>query len=394
MDFRLLQTQALPQAADLWDYCFEKKGTPFYEWYFKEYALKQNRILGGFQDNGKLVTMLHLNPYVLRLRGRDWKIPYIVGVATDPVARGRHVMGELMDTAFTTLRALKVPFVILMPIYAGIYQPYGFAWTHLRKSYSLPLARLDLAGHMIDGFAVERIDTRTAEKVLAPVYERVMKRYHATVVRDHRVWENTLTTAAQENFETVIVKVDGAPRAYALYNREGETVTVQEMLAVDAPAKVRLLQYFKGLAGIYKTLKWLAADDDLTWQQLPDQSLAPREAPFMMGRVLNAAACLQSLPVPENLMGRELVLALKDEQIALNTMLVKVQFTKEGTRLLNTVDDPKVLMDVESFTQLFFGFQGSRDLERAGAIYVADEETREILDKLFPRENNFINEYF
>jgi hypothetical protein len=79
MDFRLLQPQALPQAADLWDYCFEKKGTPFYEWYFREYALKQNRILGGFREDGKLVTMLHLNPYVLRLRGRDWKVPYIVG---------------------------------------------------------------------------------------------------------------------------------------------------------------------------------------------------------------------------------------------------------------------------------------------------------------------------
>lgn len=114
MDFRLLQESALSQAADLWDYCFEKKGTPFYEWYFREYALKQNRILGGFQD-GKLRTMLHLNPYVLRVRGRDWKVPYIVGVATDPVARGHHVMGQLMDTAFTMLRAMKVPFVILNP---------------------------------------------------------------------------------------------------------------------------------------------------------------------------------------------------------------------------------------------------------------------------------------
>lgn len=393
MDFRLLQEQALPQAADLWDYCFEKKGTPFFEWYFKEYALKQNRILGGFQD-GKLQTMLHLNPYVLHLRGRDYKVPYIVGVATDPVARGQHVMGQLMDTAFTTLRALKVPFVILMPIYAGIYQPYGFAWTHLRKSYSLPLAQLDLAGSLLEGFTVERIDTRTAEKQVAPVYERAMAGYHGYVVRDHRVWENTLITAAQENFETVVVKVDGAPRAYALYSREGETVTVQELVAVDAPAKVRLLQYFKGLAGIYKTLKWLAADDDLTYLQLPDQSLAPQEAPFMMGRVLNAAACLKLLPVPEGLLGKELVLALKDEQIALNTMLVKVQFTKEGTKLLNTVDDPKVLMDVAGFTQLFFGLYSVEQLQRAGTIYLADEETKEILDKLFPQENNFINEYF
>ena len=262
MDFRLLQQDTLSQAADLWDYCFEKKGTPFYEWYFGEYALKQNRILGGFQD-GKLLTMLHLNPYVLRLRGRDWKVPYIVGVATDPVARGHHVMGDLMETAFTTLRALKVPFVILMPIYAGIYQPYGFAWTHLRKHYTLPLARLDLAGHPLDGYEPERVDTRSGEKLVAPVYEKAMAGYHGYVVRDHRVWENTLLTAAQENFETVIIRNDGAPKAYALYNREGDKVTVQEMAAAEPPAKIRLLQYFKGLAGTYKTLDWLAPEDDL-----------------------------------------------------------------------------------------------------------------------------------
>lgn len=393
MDFRLLQQDTLSQAADLWDYCFEKKGTPFYEWYFKEYALKQNRILGGFQD-GKLQTMLHLNPYVLRVRGKDWKVPYIVGVATDPVARGQHVMGQLMETAFTTLRAMQVPFAILMPIYAGIYQPYGFAWTHLRKRYTLPLAQLDLAGRILDGFTAERVDTRQAESLLAPVYAKTMARYHGYVKRDHRVWENTLVTAAQENFETVVVKFDGAPTAYALYNRESGTVTVQEFLAVDAPSRIRLLQYFKGLAGIYQKLKWLAAEDDLTYLQLPDQALAPQEAPFMMGRVLNAAACLKAMSVPRDLVGKTLVLGLKDEQIALNTMLVKLDFTEKGIQLLNTLDDPEVLLDAGTFTQLFFGLYGARQLQQAGMIYGDSENALEILDKLFPRENNFINEYF
>ena len=34
MDFRLINEKTLPQVAALWDECFEKKGTPFYEWYF------------------------------------------------------------------------------------------------------------------------------------------------------------------------------------------------------------------------------------------------------------------------------------------------------------------------------------------------------------------------
>ena len=87
-------------------------------------------------------------------------------------------MGQLMDTAFTMLRAMKVPFVILMPIYAGIYQPYGYAWTHLRKHYTLPLAGLDLAGRTLDGYEPERVDTAKARDLVAPVYARSMERYH------------------------------------------------------------------------------------------------------------------------------------------------------------------------------------------------------------------------
>ena len=60
MDFRMLNAKLLPQAANLWDYCFEKKGDPFYEWYFSEYCLKQNTVIGGFDDD-KLACMLHLN---------------------------------------------------------------------------------------------------------------------------------------------------------------------------------------------------------------------------------------------------------------------------------------------------------------------------------------------
>ena len=79
MDFRLLNSAFLPQAAELWDYCFEKKGDPFYEWYFSEYCLKQNSVIGGF-DGDKLACMLHLNPYAITLRGQTLRLPFMAGM--------------------------------------------------------------------------------------------------------------------------------------------------------------------------------------------------------------------------------------------------------------------------------------------------------------------------
>lgn len=65
-----------------------KKRYSFFKWYFNEYCLKENMVLGGFDEkSGNLMNMLHLNPYTINLRGRDLKLPYIVGVATVPEYR-------------------------------------------------------------------------------------------------------------------------------------------------------------------------------------------------------------------------------------------------------------------------------------------------------------------
>ena len=70
-------------------------------------------VLGGFDEkSGKLMNMLHLNPYTINLRGRDLKLPYIVGVATAPEYRGRHFFDPLLETAFSVLRAQGLAVVL------------------------------------------------------------------------------------------------------------------------------------------------------------------------------------------------------------------------------------------------------------------------------------------
>jgi predicted acetyltransferase len=393
MDFRLLKEETLPQAADLWDECFEKKGTPFYEWYFSHYCLKQNKIIGGFED-GQLQTMLHLNPYMLFLRGKTFQVPYIVGVATRPEARGKHLMGQLMDMTFTMLQAMKIPFVILMPIHAGIYLPYGFSYTCIRKKYELPLRELNFEGPALDGLEAVRVPTRDAESLLSPIYEKAMQPYHGYVVRDHRVWDNLLATASLESVETVIVKEGTAVLAYALYNKEGERINVQELISLNAPSRLRLLQFFKGYYGTFSTLEWLAEADDLTYLRLPDQHLAPKLAPFMMARIVDAPRMLQEMPVPASLEGKTFVLGVRDETIARNTMLVKISFREGKMVLLNTLEEPQCLMDASTLAQLVFGTWSAEELVRQGLLHVKDDAALSLLTELFPKQVNYINEYF
>ena len=117
MDFHLISEKNIAQVESLWDYCFEKKDSYFFKWYFKEYCLKQNAVLGGFNKQGVLSTMVHLNPYTLKLRGMEAVTSYLVGVATDPAARGRRATKELFEMAFAILKAQGRFFVILMPAF-------------------------------------------------------------------------------------------------------------------------------------------------------------------------------------------------------------------------------------------------------------------------------------
>lgn len=51
-------------------------------------------VIGGFDKVGeeeKLRTMLHVNPYMLHLCGQEMLVPYLVGIATAPEARGQHL---------------------------------------------------------------------------------------------------------------------------------------------------------------------------------------------------------------------------------------------------------------------------------------------------------------
>ena len=392
MDCRLINQETIKQVADLWDCCFEKKDSKFFQWYFQEYVLKHNKIVGGF-ENQKLTTMVHLNPYVLNLHGHNLKVKYLVGVATDPVARGQHKMGELLATTFNLLRAAGNKVALLEPINAGIYLPYGFAYTFFRLKYAMPLAGLTIPYVDFD-LQIERVQTSQAENLLAPIYQQVMTRYDSYIVRDSFNWQALLQVAEQEDVTTVVVKEGPTVLGYLLYRMEGEQVIVQELLAVNDAAQRRLLAYLKALNNTFKTLEWLSTPDDLTYLYFKDQDYAPKVEPFMMARVINAGKILEELTVPVEYQGQELIVYLKDDFMNLNNLYTKVVFTKDGVELRDTLKEPNVTMDISTFTQLYFGTYDARQLYQQGRILAEDTKHITMLAKLFPRGNNFINEYF
>ena len=393
MDFRFINKDTLPQIEKLWDYCFEKKESAFFSWYFSEYCLRQNKIIGGFDVEGNLATMLHLNPYTISLRNKTMEVPYIVGVATDPVFRGQHLIGELLSTAFTLLRAAGTSIALLMPINAGVYLPYGFAYTHYRHGYKMPLNALSVVCTDVT-LNLQRLELLGARNELKKIYRDVMSNYHAYVERDERVWDNYFAASAADNLEVVVVYDGKAAIGYMIYSKEDKTIKIWELMTTTGQAKNCLLEYTRGFAGAYTELDWLAAPDDLSYVNFRDQAHTGEVTPFMMARIINVGEALRLLPVPKDCSNTTFVMYVRDSFMQLNNVLVKITVTPEGLQLDNSAEIPDVTMDIGTLTQLYFGTFNVRQLLNNSRVLAEKESIIVLLEKLFPVKNNFINEYF
>lgn len=391
MAYRVVNEARMPQVMELWDYCFEKKDDPFYQWYFSEYCGKDNMVIGGFDEEDKLQNMLHLNPYMLNIRGTQILTPYIVGVATAPEARGQHLFRPLLETAFEVLRSQEFPFALLMPINAGIYLPYEFSFCYYRHKYEMPLEKLQTAQ---TGSELKVARTGLDKEVLAKLYYECTKAWNGAPLRTDFQWNKLLKVHSLENVKCAVAYEADEPVGYMLYKLQDATFNVIELMAQSATARNRLLQFAASHKSEAKTFTWLAEAWDKSYLNFADHNVSGSLQPFMMARCLDARLALAKLNVPYNMEENTVVMLLTDSVIGRNNHLLKVKTAPGKLEAVSTLDNEEVTMDMGAFTQLYFGAFTATELAEAGKIKVHNAEKLSVLDRLFPKTRNYINEYF
>ena len=101
---------------------FPEDTEEFLDFYYKE---RPKRILT-MEEEGQIIAMLHLNPFLLSFFGKEITASYIYAVATKKEKRRQGIMGELLRYAFQLLKEEGEAFCILIPVAESIYSPYGF----------------------------------------------------------------------------------------------------------------------------------------------------------------------------------------------------------------------------------------------------------------------------
>lgn len=130
-----LDAEDKDETKHLWHMCFPEDSESFIEYYYKE-KTKDNEILVK-KDNGLLISMVQYNPYAVKLRGRLWKLDYLVGVATEESRRREGHFRDVFVKMFHDEEAAGKPITYLVPVNPAVYAPMGFTFIGNVASYEL-----------------------------------------------------------------------------------------------------------------------------------------------------------------------------------------------------------------------------------------------------------------
>ena len=126
---RYLEKSEYGKCRPLWEEAFPEDSKSFADYYFSE-KLPGSKVLAIEGEDGKLLTMAHLNPYIISVNGKKWELPYIVGVATAADQRHKGYMRQVLYKMLQDLNKEKKPFCFLMPAAEAIYRPFQFAFIY------------------------------------------------------------------------------------------------------------------------------------------------------------------------------------------------------------------------------------------------------------------------
>ena len=118
----------------LWEQQFQEETAESTQFYFERLYREENCLL--LVSEEELICMLQLRPMTIVLDGKDVRVPFIVGVATNPEYEGCGYMGMLLRYALKTVQG-KTPFVLLQAYNWDLYKSFGFIEQYQRVRWKL-----------------------------------------------------------------------------------------------------------------------------------------------------------------------------------------------------------------------------------------------------------------
>ena len=211
---RKLQAEEHILTRRLWEEVFVEDTPEFLDYYYSV-KINSNEIYV-IEDEGEIVSMIHLNPYQMRVEDKIYHTHYIVAVATKESYRKQGLMRLLLNHVMQVMADRGEPFTFLMPADEAIYKPFGFEYVYEQRQDKI-------AGKCSYDAKLEMIPATDKDcKMIADFVNQMLQQYNVVTWRDSAYYKALLLELASENGGILLAKRGSKIEGIFCYARTGE----------------------------------------------------------------------------------------------------------------------------------------------------------------------------
>ncbi len=219
MTLRKLEKEEHAQTRALWEEIFQEDTKEFLDYYYA-CKTKDNEIYV-IEEDGEIVSMLHLNPYQMRIGTEIYQTHYIVAVATKEAYRKRGYMKALLEYAMDVMTERGEPFTFLMPAAEAIYKPFGFYYVYEQSHGEMKgICYRDDKADICDILFVQATESDCAE--IAAFANEMLKNHEIVTWRDTRYYQTLLAELGSEAGGILLARQDNKLVGAFCYAETGE----------------------------------------------------------------------------------------------------------------------------------------------------------------------------
>ena len=385
MILRRLKQEEHSLTRKLWEEVFPEDTKAFLDYYYF-IKTKENRIYV-IEEDGQIRSMLHLNPYRIRIETEEFPSEYIIAVSTQKEYRSRGYMGKLLRASLEDMYKEKIPFTFLMPAAEEIYTPYDFRYIYSQRSGVICRKGKNgdesaAASGAADNPELSERDAAIfdAEEMAQFFNRNFADRWQVAAVRDEAYYR-TMILEQQSEHGGVRLLFSGKNLTGMFAYAAEEGMEIREPLVLPG-FECCLKNSALGLAGgRYEKIKVYG---------YPDAGCG-QEKPLIMARIVHLPALLSALRVPweESL---DCSFAVIDPILHQNSRIWRLKsLPGEETVSVSETEDSEGVIPVAELTEFLFGRRTADEIGKSENTVITERLKGE-LERIRKLDSVFLNE--
>ncbi len=330
----------------------------------------------GLFDERGLQAAARAIPFEVYFGEQVVKMGGVADVMCHPASRRRGYAGALVRRLLEHMKEEGQTLSCLYPFSYAYYRKFGWDWIGRHFMYNIGSGNLP---HSPQASHVHPADPADHSTIQA-IYNQYARRYRGCIIRDERAWNGVINQESDPITFVYLFEAEDEPSGYLVFQfgDEYKLTSIREMVALTSDA-------YRGFLGLLRhhdmqvgAFEWSAPSDDVLWDITMEHEVKTRIHPMTMGRVVDVEAALSWLAINPAVEGRFRI-SVQDEAAPWNGRCWEMEMGEGRIQVKPTAHEAEIELDIQSFSQAFWGVPSSAELRHAGRIGVHDEKAFQLM---------------